>query len=187
MRRRDWPLLVLIFPLIGAPTADYVSVRQKLDLIESDKLKPGSRVTLSARELNAYVANSVTEYALQGVRNPKLELGEGSASGSALIDFLKLRQATGDSPGWIMSRLLAGERPVRVTALVESGAGRATVNVQRVEIGGVAIEGKMLEYLIENYVIPQFPDAKVGKPFELAHRIDRLEVKPNAVGVVVGK
>jgi hypothetical protein len=45
----------------------------------------------------------------------------------------------------------------------------------------------MLDYLIENYVIPQFPDAKVGRPFELAHRIDRLEVKPNAVGVVVGK
>ena len=184
---RRWPLLALIFPLIGAPAADYVSVRQKLDLIESDQLKPGSRVTLSARELNAYVANSITEFVPQGVRNPRLELGDGSASGSALIDFLKLRQATGNPPGWILSKLLAGERPVRVTAQVKSGSGLATVNVQRVEISGVVIDGKMLEYLIETFVIPQFPDAKVGKPFELAHRIDRLEVKPAAVGVVVGK
>jgi len=185
MRRRYWPLLALIFPLLGAPTADFVSVRRKLDLIESDQLKPGARVNLTSRELNAYLVNSLTDYVPQGVRDARLELGDGSASGSALIDFLKLRQATGNPPGWIMSRLLSGERPVRVTAQVQSGAGLATVNVQRVEISGVAIDGKMLDYLIDTFVIPQFPDAKVGKPFELAHRIDRLEVKPDAVGVVL--
>ena len=56
-----------------------------------------------------------------------------------------------------------------------------------VEISGVTIDGKMLDYLIQHYLIPQFPEAKVGQPFELAHHIDHLEVKPEAVGVVLGQ
>ena len=39
----------------------------------------------------------------------------------------------------------------------------------------------MLDYLIQNYLIPEFPEAKVGQPFELAHNIDHLDVKPDAI------
>jgi hypothetical protein len=183
---RRWALIALIFPLLAAPTADYLSIKRKFDLIESEKLRPGSRVTLTLRELNAYVATEVESYAAQGFRNPRLELGDGAASGTALIDFLKLRQAAGKAqPGWLMSKLLAGERPVRVQTRIRSGAGRATVDVESVEISGVVIDGKMLDYLIEHYLMAQFPDAKVGQPFELSHKIDRLDVKPNAVGVIL--
>src|SRR5436189_283436 len=89
-----WVLLGLLIPLLGSPSSDYLSIKRKFDLIESDKLRPGSRVT---------------------------------------------------------------------------------------------IDGKMLDYLIQHYLIPQFPEAKVGQPFELAHHIDRLEVTPDAVGVVLGR
>jgi hypothetical protein len=180
-------LLVLLLPLFGGVSHDYVSVKRKLELIESEKLRPGTRIDLTSDELNAYVAREVVEFSAQGVRNPKLELGNGSASGSALIDFLKLRQAKGQPSGWVMQKLLAGERPVRVTARIRSGDGRAVVDVEKVEISGVTIDGKMLDFLIQNYLIPYFPEAKVGTPFELAHRVDRLEVKPDAVGVVVGR
>jgi hypothetical protein len=180
-------LLALLVPLLGAPSSDYVSVKRKLDLIEGEKLRPGSRVNLTARELNAYVANEVAQSYAQGVRDPKVELGDSVATGTALIDFLKLRQAQGQTSGWVMQRLLAGERPVRVTARIKSGSGRAVIDVDRVEISGVAIDGKMLDYLIEHYLVAQFPEAKVGQPFELAHHIDRVEVKPDAVGVVLGR
>jgi len=183
----SWVLLGLLIPLLGAPSSDYLSIKRKFDLIESDKLRPGSRVTLTSRELNAFVVNEVAEFDGQGVRDPKLELGNDSATGTALIDFLKLRQAAGKPSGWVMTKLLAGERPVRVTARIKSGSGRAVVDVERVEISGVTIDGKMLDYLIQHYLIPQFPEAKVGQPFELAHHIDRLEVTPDAVGVVLGR
>src|SRR5262249_17524636 len=111
----------------------------------------------------------------------------GSATGSAMIDFLKLRQAAGKPPGWVMSKLLAGERPVKVQARIHSGAGRAQVDVDRVEVSGVVIDGKMLDYLIQHYLNAEFPEAKVGQPFDLAHRIDHLEIKPEAVGVVLGR
>ena len=184
---KRWALLGLLYPLLGAPSADYLSIKRKFDLIESEKLRPGSHVTLTSRELNAYVANEVHEYAPQGVRNTQVELGDGSATGAALIDFLKLRQTAGQSPGWVMSKLLAGEKPVRVTARIQSASGLAQVDVERVEIAGIAIEGKMLDYLIQNFLIPQFPEAKVGQKFELAHHIDHLDVKPDAVGVVLSR
>jgi hypothetical protein len=182
---KRWALVLLLSPLLAVPTADYASAKRKFELIESEKLKPGSRVNLTARELNAYVENDIPQYAPQGVREPKVELGDGVATGSAFIDFVKLRQAAGKPPGWLMAKLLAGEHPVRVTARIQSGGGKATVDPQRVEISGMVIDGKMLDYLIANYLIPQFPDAKVGRPFDLAHRIDRLDVKPSAVGVVI--
>jgi hypothetical protein len=185
MTRCRWALIAFFLPLLGAPSSDYLSVKRKFDMIESEKLTPGSRVLITSRELNAYVATEVNVYAAQGVRNPQVQLGVGSATGTALIDFVKLRQAEGKSPGWMMSTLLAGERPVRVTARIQSGGGQARVDVESVEISGVTIDGKALDFLIQNFLIPQVPDAQVSRPFKLEHRIDHLDVNPDAVGVVL--
>ena len=51
------------------------------------------------------------------------------------------------------------------------------------EISGLAIDGSTLDFLIQNFLIPMYPDAVIGKPFELGHGIDRLDVSPSAVGV----
>src|SRR3954470_5107503 len=133
---KRWAVLALLVPLLGSPASDYASAKRKLDLIESDKLRPGSRVLLTSRELNAWVSGEVASYATQGFRDPKLDLGDNSATGTALIDFLKLRQAAGNPQGWMMTKLLAGERPVRVNALIHSGSGQAQVDIQSVEISG---------------------------------------------------
>ena len=116
-----------------------------------------------------------------------MSITDTAPESGAFIDFVKLRQAAGKPPGWLMTKLLSGERPVRVTARIQSGSGRATVEVEAVEISGVVIDGTMLDYLIQRYLVPQFPDAKVGRPFELSHGIDRLEVKPKGVDVVASR
>lgn len=108
-------------------------------------------------------------------------------TGTALIDFGQVRRAQGHPPGWLMSKLLDGERPVSVTARIVSAHGQATVDVQRVEISGLEIDGKTLDFLIHNFLLAMYPDAAVGWPFELGHRIDRLDVQPAGVGVVIGR
>jgi hypothetical protein len=167
----------------GIALDDYTSVKQKFDQIEAGRLRSGTRVMLSPRELDAYVGKE----APVGVRNPRLEFQAGVAKGTALIDFGKVRRAQGHPPGWLLSKLLDGERPVSVTAGIRSGNGQATVDVQKVEISGVAIDGSTLDFLIQNFLLPMYPDAAVGRPFELGHRIDRLDVQPGIVGVVIGK
>ena len=134
--------------------------------------------------LHAYVQHEVPE----GVRNAKVEItSPGVATGAALVDFGKVRRAQGYRPGWLMSKLLDGERPVSVTARITSANGRTRVDVQRVEIGGIVVDGKTLDFLIQNLLIPLYPNAVVGQSFEMGHHIERLELRPAAVGVVIGK
>jgi hypothetical protein len=44
-----------------------------------------------------------------------------------------------------------------------------------------------LDFLIQNVLLTQYPNAVVGRPFELGHHIEKLDVQPAAVGVVIGR
>jgi hypothetical protein len=169
---------------LAAGYDSYLSAQQKFAQIAGDRLRPGTRVVLTSQELDAYVAHEAPD----GVRDPHLTLPEpGLATGTARIDFGRVRRSQGHRPGWLMSKLLDGERPVSVTARIGSGDGHATVDVQKVQISGVEIDGATLEFLIQNVLLPLYPDAAVGRPFELGHHIEKLDVGPGAVRVVIGK
>jgi hypothetical protein len=103
------------------------------------------------------------------------------------VDFGKLQRAQGGQPGWLMSMLLSGERPVTVTAGIRSSGGRATVDVQRVGVSGLEIQGAALDFLIRDVLLPLYPNAVVGQPFELGHRIEKLDVQPRGVTVIIGR
>lgn len=183
--KRLWAIsLLFVAGTLAAAVTEYVSAKQKFDSIERDRLQPGSRVVLSYPELTAWAEKE----APRGVRNPKLRVTEREVvTGTALIDFGKVQRSQGHEPGWLMSKFLDGERPVSVTARVRSSGGRATVDVQRVEISGITIDGRTLDFLIQNFLLAMYPDAIVGRPFELGHRIERVDVAPAAVGVVIGR
>lgn len=173
--------------LLGATTADYQSVQRKFDLIEAGHLKPGSRVELTPSELNAYVQHEVP-MVTGGVRQPRVSLVRPEvAEGSALVNFAELRRSQGNPPGWLMSRLLDGERPVTVTARIRSAGGQATVDVLSVQISGVTLDGTTLDFLIQHFLLPLYPEAAVGRPFELGDRIEKLEVQPQGVTVLIGR
>ncbi len=170
--------------IVQAATTDYESAQRKIDGIQSDRLKPGARVDLTPRELNAYAEHNLPA----GVRNARVQVtAPGDATGSALVDFGKVERSRGGQPGWLMSKLLDGERPVSVTAHIRSADGKATVDVERVQVSGLEIDGAMLDFLIKNVLLAVYPDAVVGRPFELGHHIRSIDVKPSAVGVVIGK
>jgi len=169
---------------LAAAYTDYASAKRKLDLIGSDRLQPGARVELTDLELNAYAQHE----APPGVRDPRLEIAaSGLATGSAVVDFNRLQRAQGHPPGWLMTKLLEGERPISVTARVTSANGQARVDVERVTVSGMEIDGRTLDFLIHNFLLAVYPDAAVDRPFELSHHIDRLEVRPRGVNVVIGR
>src|SRR5581483_1134885 len=156
------------------------AVQSKFDRIHEGHAKPGSTVTFGAHELNVWVAEEVPSYAPHGVRNTRIELGRGTATASALIDFLKVRQAQGAQTNWLIAKLIEGEHPVTVSAHISSSGGRATVYLQSVEISGMTITGNTLDFLIDNFLRPLFPDAHINEPFELDEHVDRIEVQPDA-------
>ena len=187
LRRYALVLLLPVIPVLYSAVSEYASAKRKFEMIGDDRLRPGTRVTLTPGELNAYVLQESKDVLPDGVRNPKLVLGNGVATGSALIDFGQVRRAQGKSAGWMLSRLLEGERPVTVTANIRSGNGQMTVDVQRVEISGIELDGKMLDFLIRHYLQAVYPQAKVGVPFRIGHRVERVDVRPSDVAVAIGR
>jgi hypothetical protein len=140
-------------------------------------------VVLTYRELGAWAAHE----APGGVRNPQLGLtGPNTITGSALIDFGKVSRASGHTPGWLLSKLLDGERPVSVTARISSSDGQARVDVDRVSISGLQIDGSTLDFLIRNVLLPLYPNAAIGRSFQLSHRIQKFDLRPHSLGIVIG-
>lgn len=170
---------------VAANSPEYASARRKINQLRAERVPAGSKVTLTPAELNAFVRAEAPTIAREGIRDPRIELGDSRATARAYIDFPKLRRSQGQPMGWFLSRLLSGERPVRVDGRIMSSGGRATVEVDRVEVSGIPLSGSALDYIIQNYLHSYYPDAKIGRPFDLAHNIERLEVRPGGVQVVV--
>ena len=38
-----------------------------------------------------------------------------------------------------------------------------------------------------NFILPFYPEAMVGRPVDMGFRIDRLQVRPDGVGVFIGR
>ena len=179
-------MLFVVGAGLSAAVLTSASTRGKLDLIEGGHAPRGARIVFSTAELNAWIVDEARLYAPQGARDPRLVFGPGRVTGYADIDFLRLRQAaTGEAPGWFLKNLFAGERPVKVVARVQSRGGRARVDVESVEISGVPVEGRALDFVIEAFVRPTFPYAKVGDWFDLQFGVEIFTVSPAGVTVLM--
>ena len=175
--------MTISFGLASDPAA--ANVTRKLDLIEGGRAAPGSVFRFTSQELNAWIREKAPAIVPDGFRQPRLELGNGEASASALIDFLKVRHASGVETNWLVAKLIQGEKLVRARAAIQSAHGRATVHLLRVEIGGLAVSGAALDFLVQNFFLPFYPNAKLDEPFELADSVDRIEVTPAAALVYI--
>jgi len=179
-------LLLLAVTASGLFAADPLadSAQKKLDSISDRKLKPGAVVTLSPREINAWIHEKAVKAFPDGIRNEHVDLGPGTADGAALVELTKLSKS---SVNPLIARLIDGERPLRVAIRVESSNGRATVFLTHVELSGIAVDGSILDFLIKHFVQPRYPDIKINEPFDLDFNIERIEIQPAGVRVVIKK
>jgi hypothetical protein len=79
----------------------------------------------------------------------------------------------------LIANLIQGERPLKIFVRLESGAGRCTVYLTRVELGGIVAQGVILDLLVKVFFLHLFPDAKIDEPFDLDYDIDRIEIRPD--------
>jgi hypothetical protein len=173
--------------MIRAADPLYESALKKLDAIESRQVKRGDTVTFSAREINAWARVKVPEIVPEGMADPRVELGPNSATGFATVDFLRMRQGKGASTNWLLTKLIEGERPLKVSVRLESGGGRCTVFLTRVEISGVSANQTVLDFLIKTFFMPLYPDAKINEQFALDYDMDRIDIRPSGATVTIKK
>jgi hypothetical protein len=180
-------LLMAVAPVVAGADPLYESARAKLDSLGEETAKPGSRILFTPREIEAWTAVKAKEQVGEGLRDPRVTLEAGSGSGAALVDFLKIRQERGKATNALMARLIEGERPLKVYVRVSSSGGQCTVFLTRVELSGAVISGTLLDYLIKTFLLPLYPDVRLGEPFELPLNMERIELSPQGVRVTVKK
>src|SRR5580704_7472734 len=158
--------IMMCAPVLLAGDQYFQSAEAKLDTLENNKAKPGSIITFSLQEINSWARYKVPEIVPQGIRNQRVTLGNDTGIAYALMDFLKMRHAEGKDPGWLISHLIEGERPVTISIHMQSGGGQAIVDLTRVEIGGAVASGTVLDFLIKTFFLPLYPAAHINEKFE---------------------
>ena len=180
--------LAIIFAAVLALSAQDTPAHRaqvKLDKLSNSEYKPGEIVDFPPAEINAWAAMKVPEVVPDGMRNPHVELGAGEITATALVDFLKMRQSHGQTTNRLMAAMLEGERPLKISVRIASSGGHCTVYLTRVELSGVILEGSVLDFLIQNFFKPLYPDAKINEPFDLDYNIEGLEVTPSSLRVKI--
>lgn len=181
--RPQFLLILAAATLLSAANPVIDRVDNKLNLIDSGRAPRGSVIVFTSAEMNAWARARVPPL-YPGVRDPTITFDFGTATGSAMIDLLKMRQGPTNP---LIAKLIEGERPLRMSVQLESSGGRATATLTRLEISGIAVTGAPLDFLVNQFFLKMFPDAKVNQPFDLRDNIDRIELRPDGVRVTIKK
>jgi hypothetical protein len=186
LRRFMFAAALILAPGSFAADPAYQSAQTKVDKLTNKQWKSGETVFFTSAEVNAWVAVKVPEEVPQGIRDTRIELGTDAASASAIVDFVKIQQSRGKTVGFAMS-MFQGERPIKISVRVASAGGKITVYLTRVELAGVSMEGAGLDFLIKNFFLPLYPDAKIGEPVDLDYNIDQLQIRPDGLRITIKK
>ena len=185
MQRMLLPVSLLWTGLaLPGSTAEYQSAKEKIDLITEEKATRGSTVHFSASEINAFAAGEAAAKAPDAIKDLKVELGAGRFTWTGIVNFAKLAESDDMSmTASLFLRMLKGEKPVTIKALWKSSGGKATVEVESVQVEETEMEGATLAFIVEPLLASNIENAKVGEPFDLEHHVERIQLTPNGIDV----
>jgi hypothetical protein len=168
----------------GAPPADAVqSCERKLRYIEQNGHRPQPDQTptqLSEPEVNAYFAAGRVKLPT-GVHNVRFESAPNLITTLALVDFDEI--TAGRRSANPLLSLFSGRHDVRVVARASGSGGQGVVNVESVFIDEVKVPRVALEFFVDRYVRPKYPDLGLDSRFKLPARIDMAIVGEHKVTV----
>lgn len=179
-------LLIVLMPLLvgssmassqaKAHSADAASMEQKLRHIESNgrSAHPDQTPTvITEQEVDAYLASD--EVALpNGVRSVKLEGQPGVITGTAQVDFDRIREGSRSSNPLLS--IFSGVHEVVVIAHAYGAARQGYVHVDSVSLDGVEVPRFVLELFVEKYLQPKYPELGLDSRFALLDRVDTATV-----------
>jgi hypothetical protein len=169
--------------LFAAPSA-LTSAQRKLQLIEGGQWRRS--ISFTSEELVALGMSEINNAVPGVVHQPSLHLEKDGATANVLVDFDRLRalqpQET-SAHDWLMSKVFTGRKPVAVSVKVESGEGRMSIHPISVSVSGLTVSGSALDFLIENLLLPHYPNAVINRPFALPSNVSKIQVSPLAAVV----
>lgn len=147
----------------------------------SNPSKAGLVTILTQDELDAYFSEGGVKMP-DGLSDTRLDFEPGVANGSAQVDFEKVT-AKNRSSNPLLS-LFTGIHTVRVTADAVGAHGRASVKIQSVSFDGIEIPRAALEFFIQKYLQPKYPEAGLDMVFAMPARVETATIGEGQVTFV---
>lgn len=164
----------------GLPTAftasNAASCEAKLQHIQENaarKAPDPAPTVLTEDEINDYLAAGKVQLP-KGVQKVRFTGAPNVVTANARVDFDKLTEGKSVNP--LLASLFTGVHDIVVVADANGVGGMGEVRVQSVTLDGTAIPRMALEYLVDHFVKPKYPEAGLDSRFRLPERIDSAEV-----------
>jgi len=145
-----------------------------------------SPVRITELEANSYLHFELSSALPAGVSQARLTFQPGRVHGSVLVDFDKLKEGLRTPPHPIADFLLRGEHTIVVEGTASGANGIGEFRLERVMLDGVPLPQLVVEFLIEHYLRPRYPNAAIDRPFRLPYSIDSFRAETGSV-VLAGK
>ncbi|HMF90886.1 MAG TPA: hypothetical protein VKL40_09595 [Candidatus Angelobacter sp.] len=148
------------------------SMQAKLDHIREngERQHPDQTPTvLTEDEINDYFASGKVQLP-QGVKKVKLEGRSGVVNGFLNVDFEEIR--AGQRSSNPLLSIFTGRHDVQLEADAAASGGIGKVHARRVSIDGIDVPRMALEFFVQKYLTPKYPNVGIDSEFKLPSRID---------------
>jgi hypothetical protein len=146
-----------------------------------------ARTTVTESEVNSYLTLDVADDLPKGVVSPTVMLlGQGRASGKAVVDLDGVRKGLGATGMLNPLSYLRGRLPVVATGTLQSGDGVARLQFESATVSGVPVPKMVLQQIVSYYSRSErFPSGiNLDDPFTLPARIREIQVERGQAVVV---
>jgi hypothetical protein len=152
------------------------SMQAKLDHINQNAQRnpPDQTPTvMTEEEINDYFASGTVKLPV-GVKKVVVHGQSGVIDAVVNVDFDEIR--AGQRSSNPLLAIFSGQHMMRLDADAAGSGGQGKVHVRNVSIDGVDVPPVALEYFVQKYVTPKYPNAGIDSEFQLPAKIDLATV-----------
>ncbi|HWR15528.1 MAG TPA: hypothetical protein VN577_11920 [Terriglobales bacterium] len=156
--------------------AQVQSAQKKFDYIIQNgaKAAPDQNPTvLTENEINSWLMSGNAELP-KGVRKLQFRGNPGVIDATATVDFDQI--TAGRRSSHPLLSLFRGTHEVQARASAAGSAGVGQVHIESVSIDGVGVPKFALEFFVDKYIRPKYPNLGMDSTFRLPHKIDIARV-----------
>lgn len=172
-------ILVVLLCAMAMPAQQHrlaESAQQKLNHIiqNGQAARPDPNPTvLTEDEINDYFATGRVVLP-QGVKKVSFKGQSGVVTTLAVIDFDEIKQ--GQHTSNPLLSMFNGTHNVDIEADAVGVGGKGKVHVRTVTLDGIEVPKMALEYFVNKYIKPKYPNLGIDSEFQLPNKIDAATI-----------
>lgn len=167
-----------------SPAAD--SMERKLQYIDQNSRRPQPNpapTVLTEQEVNAWFASPYAKLP-KGVHSLKVVGTNGQIAANASINFDEVKEGRRGGGFNPLMSMFSGTHDVQVIANAQAQNGEAEVHVQSASIDGVDIPRMALQFFVDHYLKPKYPNVGLDTNFQPGYHVDSARVGTHQIAIV---